>query len=63
MVIEAGLPVVTELQLTAATDPAAVHLTGKSRAKTLRQRARVWQRVRAWMLANTRSPWPTPQAM
>jgi hypothetical protein len=55
---EAGLPVTATIQQTANPTEAWQRIFGSKRAKTLRNRARTWKKVREWMLFVHGIPFP-----
>jgi len=55
---EAGLPVISTVHQTANPTEAWQRIFGSKRAKTLRNRARTWKKVREWMMTVHGIPFP-----
>jgi hypothetical protein len=62
LMVEAGLPRVAAAGQTMNPEGALLMCTGASRARTIRARARRWKRVRDWLMAAYRIPWPETAA-
>jgi hypothetical protein len=62
-IIDAELPAVKVVEATAAPMLTWLRLFGTRRAKTLRNRALTWQRVRDWLLIVSGRPWTSNPAL
>ena len=59
LVVEAELPITAEAKATADPDAALRQIAGRRRAKTIRQRVRMWRKVRSWLFSVYGTFWPT----